>query len=207
MKKVLFDFGNVLGFFDHSISCATLAPHSLVTNPDTFKELLFGDGHKEFERGKISPQEFYDGVVKKTGLRIPFDEFSRIYADVFCEIPGIEEIITQVPEESRFILSNTDPLHWVQIEQLPVIRHCFRNPEQNIRSFDTGARKPELGIFEEGIRRTGAPLSDIIYFDDVPEYVETFRKLGGNAVLFNAREQSPEVLRQHLEDFGVLNKK
>ncbi len=80
-------------------------------------------------------------------------------------------------------------------------------PQRTIRSFDAGARKPELGIFEEGIRRTGVPLSDIIYFDDVPEYVETFRELGGNAILFNGRNDSPDVLRGHLEAFGVIDKK
>jgi putative hydrolase of the HAD superfamily len=204
MKKVLFDFGNVLGFFDHSVSCAKLAPHSDFPDPDTFKELLFGDEHEEFERGKISPQKFYECAVQKTGLRISFDEFSHIYTNVFSSIPGIEEIIALVPEESRFILSNTDPLHWKQIERLPIIEHCFKNPEQIIRSFDVGVRKPEPGIFKEGIQRTGVPLSDIIYFDDIPEYVETFRKLGGHAVLFNARNESPEVLHRHLKEFGVI---
>ncbi len=207
MKKVLFDFGNVLGAFDHDISCAKLAPHSDIHDVGTFKELLFGDAHKEFERGKISPHEFYEHIVRKMGLRVSFSEFANIYADVFSSIPGVEEIISLVPEESRFILSNTDPLHWKRIELLPVIEKHFGRPRQTIRSFDAGARKPETGIFEEGVRRTGVLFSEIIYFDDIPEYVDTFRKLGGNAVLFNAREQSPEVMRQHLEDFGVLNKK
>jgi HAD superfamily hydrolase (TIGR01509 family) len=152
----------------------------------------------------MSPFEFHARIVQKTGLRVPFEEFSHIYADVFSSIPGIEEIIALVPMESRFILSNTDPLHWKRIAQLPVIEHCFRNPRQIIRSFDTGARKPELGIFEEGIRRTGVSLSEIVYFDDVSEYVEAFKKIGGTAVLFNARRQQSSVLHRHLKDFGVV---
>jgi putative hydrolase of the HAD superfamily len=207
MKKVLFDFGNVLGFFDHGVSCAKLAPLSDVPDQKVFKDLLFGDEHKEFERGRISPYEFFTQIVAKTGLRVSFAEFSHIYADVFSSIPGIEAVIALVPEESRFILSNTDPLHWRYIELLPIITKYFGRPQQTIRSFDAGARKPEIGIFTEGIQRTGVPLSEIIYFDDVPEYVETFRKLGGTAILFNAREQSPVVLWKHLEDFGVLNRK
>ncbi len=126
MKKVLFDFGNVLGFFDHDISCAKLAPHSFFSlDTDGFKEILFGKEHKEFERGRMSPHEFYNRIAFVTGLQVPFAQFSNIYADVFSPIPGIEEVVAQVPEESRFILSNTDPLHWRYIELLPIITNYF----------------------------------------------------------------------------------
>lgn len=204
MKKVLFDFGNVLGFFDHNLSCARLAPSSDVHDPITFKKILFDDKHAELERGKISPIEFYSHIVEKTGLRLSFDEFSGVYADIFSEVPGIEEVVSLVPERSRFLLSNTDPFHWERIRLLPVIANYFGRSRKNIRSFDTGARKPEGAIFVEAIRRTGVPVSEVVYVDDVPEYVQAFKKLGGTAFAFNARKEPLTRLRSRLEESGAI---
>ena len=204
LPKVLLDFGGVLGFFDHMISCRLLAPHSQVTDSEEFFKLLFGEEHKQFERGRISPRNFHKAIAKKTGLTLPFEEFATIYAHVFSPIPGIEEIVAQVPEDLRFILSNTDPLHWERIRQLPVMDRCFGIPQQTIRSFDAGARKPEAGIFKKALQQAGGDIGRIIYFDDVPEYVNAWRELGGTAFLFNARVDSPELLRVRLQQYGLV---
>lgn len=158
----------------------------------------------EAGRIRISPIEFYSHVVAKTGLRLSFEEFSEVYADIFSEVPGIEAIVSLVPEESRFLLSNTDPFHWEKIRLLPVIATYFGRSQKNIRSFDTGARKPEEAIFIEAIRKTGASLSEIVYVDDVSEYVGIFKKLGGTAFTFDAHKEPVTMLRSRLEESGAI---
>jgi len=201
IKAVFFDYGNVLGTFDHMKACELLSRHSKSTAKEIYDFAFLGPIGALRETGKVSPEEFFNVMLKKfnfTGLT--FSEFCAIWGDIFEQNPAIEEVVAGVVSEKRpvFVLSNTEELHWKYISRLPVMQRYFFELSRQVLSFQIWRKKPDVAIFNEAIRRSGFSPSQIVYFDDAPAYAETFRGLGGNAFVYDGRTDPVGILTQGL---------
>jgi putative hydrolase of the HAD superfamily len=199
-KAIIFDFGNVLGIFDHMKACKRLAVYAKVaTAEDIYTFAMAGVCHTNREIGKMSPKEFFVVASKRFQFdtRFSFEEFCDIWGDIFSpENNGIERLLETLVSKNMpiFVLSNTEELHWLYIGRLPVMQKYFSQPERQILSFQVGARKPDVTIFKAALERSGLRARDIVYLDDVSEYVDTFHGMGGQGINYNYRVDSIEKL-------------
>ena len=103
------------------------------------------------------------------------------------------------------VLSNTDPIHWSKIRQLPAMREFFADDRACSLSFKVGARKPDTLMYQDALRwfdiRTP---KDVLYIDDVAEYVKTFADMGGRAMQYNCSLEPIDRLETALHDAGAL---
>jgi len=206
IKAIIFDFGNVIGGFDHMIICRKLAKLSDYP-PEEIYGLVFKSGiEKEYDEG-LPFKEFHKKVMRAINLndKISLEEFENIWGDIFSENLKTEEVLEKIPSHIKmFLLSNTNPVHWKQIKKLPIISRFFCNTKQQILSFKVGERKPSKKIYLEGIARTGVPINQIVYIDDNPEFVQAFIELGGNGIIYDSTKNTVEKLKQGLTQFGVI---
>ncbi len=206
IKCIIFDFGNVLGEFDHMITCCKLADFSKFS-PKEIHEKIFKSGlEKEFDEGKIGSSNFHKKVCEAILCsKLKYLDFFEIWGNIFSENKDIERILERIkPEIKILLLSNTNQTHWSYISQMPQIKKYFSSEDNQILSFRIGARKPDEKIFIETLKRCNCKPEEIIYIDDIPEYVEIFKKLGGNGIIYNCQINSPEKLEKELKKFGVL---
>jgi len=207
IRAIVFDFGKVLAEFDHMKTCEILTRFSNLNSLEIYKIIFQEELEKEYDSGKISSFDFFVAVGKKisASIMLSYDEFTKIWGDIFIPNTEIEELIASIcPEIKKILLSNTNELHWEYIKKLEVIKEFFSDSDNLILSFKEHILKPEEGIFELAIRKTGCPANQILYINDKLEHINVFRGLGGHGILYNCIEESITSLRRKLKPFGVF---
>lgn len=206
-KALMFDFGKVLVSFDRSRTNHKLALHSPLSIKDIHHLLWESELYFSFERDELTQSEFYQEISKHLRFRSTMNQkmFESIYCDMFLYNAAVEKVLERVqPHIKTVLLSNTNRIHWSLIQTLPVITRFFHDDRKLALSFLAKARKPESEIFEFGLSLLDTDASETVFIDDIPEYSEKFRELGGNSVQFDCAREQFSALVQKLEPYGVL---
>ena len=182
IKLVIFDLGKVILDFDHMITCNKLAKYSKKDAHYIYDFIFNSEMLNEFERGEISSMEMFSVISSELGLDISFEKFKEIWGDIFTIKEGIEQLIHQVKTLAKIaVLSNTDEMHFEDIRDKVEIIKDF---DWLFLSHEAGYRKPEKEIFEYAINKSGISPENIIFIDDIQEFVEAANKLGMTGILY-----------------------
>lgn len=203
ITAVAFDIGNVLLRVYHAKTRAALAEYAGVTT-EFVKETVFGKLHDDIECGLMTPEEFRKRASALLGKDIPFDFFAHAWNDVFEENRDVVPLLERLEAKYRLLLiSNTDPMHFAHIGQYEAIGRFFDDPARRTLSFEVGARKPSPAIYGDLIAKAGTSANGIVYVDDMLEFCEAFRALGGHALNYNAKTMPIAALAEGLRSAGV----
>lgn len=207
-KAVIFDFGRVLGNFDPHKPFERLAKEAISAELDAtaIEDEFTSSGLRErVECGLSGEEDLLNFFGSLLSLSISAEVFREIWGNIITPNVGVEDIVAKIsPDVKKLVLSNTEPIHWRYIEQLPIMQIHFADPHLLVRSYMVGARKPDEKIFLEGVRRVELPPEQILYVDDVPQYVEVFRSLGGKGLHYDCSRNSLSVLEESLALHGLL---
>jgi putative hydrolase of the HAD superfamily len=184
IRAVISDLGKVLLWFDNDIFIRRLAAHCDLS-VEKIKEAAHSNMEliTAFDKGGISPREFYERIVKAVGARISREKFFAIYNDIFWLNARAVEVLKRVkPTYSKLLLlSNTDP------ERFGFVRKRFSQIlifDDYVLSYELGLVKPEPGIYREAARRAGCAADECVFIDDLPENVEAAVSLGAKGVVY-----------------------
>jgi len=126
--------------------------------------------------------EIFSAISDELGLDISFEKFKEIWGNIFTIKEGIEQLIRRVQTIAKIAaLSNTDEMHFEDIRDKVEIINDF---DWLFLSHEAGFRKPEKEIFEYAINKTGISPENIIFIDDIGEFVEAASKLGITGILY-----------------------
>ena len=182
IKLVIFDIGKVILDFDHMITCNKLAKYSKKDARYIYDFIFNSEMLDEYERGKINSMEMFSAISGELGLDISFEKFKEIWSNIFTLKEGIEQLIHRVKTLAKIaVLSNTDEMHFEDIRDKVEIIKDF---DWLFLSHEAGYRKPEKEIFEYAINKTGISPENIIFIDDIQEFVEAANKLGITGILY-----------------------
>lgn len=179
IKYILFDLGKVIVDFDHFAIAERLA--KTTDKPqDMIRRVIFKSPKEfAFEKGKISPRGFYVYLKDKLSLKLSYEKFVPLWSDIFWPKPGMEPLVKTLSGKYGIgLLSNTNKLHFSHIVRKFRAMDHF---DDFFLSYKLGFRKPDKRIYRAVLKKTGLKPGEIVYFDDVPEFVETAKKLGFNA--------------------------
>ncbi|OGX32287.1 MAG: hypothetical protein A3D27_01075 [Omnitrophica WOR_2 bacterium RIFCSPHIGHO2_02_FULL_46_37] len=201
IKAIIFDLGNVLVGFDHRIAVRRILKHTSKPEREIY-DLFFDSGlTREFEKGKITPGEFFKQVKSLLELKLELKEFLPIWNEIFFSKPESEEFIVSLNSGLKLVLlSNINKLHYDYIRNAFSSAIALFGPGNVIPSYITGFVKPEREIYNLAIRKTGRPIENIVYVDDRRDLVEAARGYGLRVVQF----QNIEQLRQEFQNLGVI---
>jgi HAD superfamily hydrolase (TIGR01509 family) len=186
----LFDLGGVLVEFNDGFKVfewANLSP------ADFFKQWIASPTVRAFEAGKITSDQFADGVVSE--FRLPVD--ADMFLENFRTLPkglfdGAEDLLVNLRAEYRLAcFSNTNQLHW------PMLRDDFNIGELMDECFIsclTGLLKPDEEAFELVLYTLNCPPERIIYFDDNPVNTSAAVELGFNAFQVNGFDELEKII-------------
>src|SRR6185312_4110050 len=140
-------------------------------------QLLF----EQCEIGALAPDALRAGICELTGLAAA--EFEPWWNSIFG--PGwlvppawIRKLIST---HRVGLLSNTNAVHF---EFLARQRPLLREFAFHVLSHEVGSAKPQARIYQAAEALAQCPPEAILYFDDIPEWVEAARRRGWNAVPF-----------------------
>lgn len=183
IRTIIFDFGNVVGFFDHRIAANKLAEHC-DTSGDTLWQAMFGNQlEDDYEAGRISTHEFLRLIRDRFAFRCSDEEVGTMFSEIFWPNPEIIELIPRLKPRYRLLLgSNTSELHAVQFRRqfVDVLVHF----NAMVLSYEIGVRKPKPGFFERCVELAGCPASECVFIDDMPANVAGARVVGLHAIVY-----------------------
>jgi putative hydrolase of the HAD superfamily len=198
IRCVISDLGKVVVSFDNSIFFAKMAeccPYSKedVDNLTTTHFYLI----ELFDKGELTPHEFYRRVIETFKADIEYEKFFSIYNDVFSLNPEVLNILKKLKGRYRLVLlSNTDIMRYGFIQK--------RFPEilifdDYVLSYEVGAMKPDPQIYRVALKRARAKPEECVFIDDIKENVDAAIGLGIRGIIMEPQTD----LRAALKEFGL----
>jgi putative hydrolase of the HAD superfamily len=180
IRAIVSDLGKVLLGFDTEPGwgkvAATCSPRGDLRAH--FARVVEGSG---FQTGAITPDQFYELLCRECGLAMPFEEFKVAWSDQFWEDAETIELICGAPVEKRYMLSNTNEIHWDWIRA--------RHPEMLSRfdrlivSHEVGLQKPDPAIFRLVVEETGFRPEEHLFIDDIEANHAGAREIGMDTIV------------------------
>jgi glucose-1-phosphatase len=198
IRAIVFDFGNVVGFFDHRLASGRLAEYSELS-PDQVHAVLFGGAlEEEYESGRLTTAEFLGRLRDECKLRCSDDAIVNAYSDIFWSNPEIYSLLSELKDRYHLLLaSNTTELHARRFRcQFADALEAF---EEVILSYEIGVRKPSPLFFEHCERAAGWLATEGVFIDDLTANVEGAQRYGWHGIVYT----SVADLRLQLAPLGV----
>jgi putative hydrolase of the HAD superfamily len=178
---LIFDFGNVLAFFDYGIAAAGLGKRLGLSGEQVMRraeESGVRDAARAFECGAIHSEEFHRAFCERTGFTIDFPTFKAVWADIFRINEPVAALAIRLARDGhRLILgSNTNPLHAAHWRaNYPHVLDAFTH---RVYSYEVGAMKPDARFYETCLRHADRPSGQCLFIDDLEENVAGARACG-----------------------------
>lgn len=192
MHTIFFDFGNVIGYFDHRIAVRRFLSHCDLDEDACFAAIYDTSLEDDFEAGRVSGDEFVRrcrDVIKHRGTP---DEFRTAFQDIFVPNPDVCALVPPLARRYRLVLaSNTNELHALRFREqfADVLRHFSAIGT----SYEAGARKPDRRFFTYCQRLAECPPKQCLFIDDLALNVDAGRTFGWNSIQYTSY---PELLQQ-----------
>jgi glucose-1-phosphatase len=181
IEVIVSDLGKVLLPFEVQRVWEALHPHFDLTVDEArvvVRELL---RETAFGQGGVTGEEFYRHMVERTGLRLPYEAFCIAWSDMFWEDEAVLRLIVEAPVAKRYVLSNTNDIHWLFIrERYP---HVLQPFDAVWASHELRMEKPDPEVFRWVTRESGYPAGAHLFIDDLEENVAAAREVGMDAIL------------------------
>lgn len=203
IQVLIFDFGNVIAFFDHRKACRQLAKLSgdHFDENQIYAEIFKPGGLEEqYDRGSISTDEFISQLMEHFQIRGTKEEVGKAWSDIFWPNKDVINLIPILEQMSyRLVLaSNTNELHYSRISvKFDIALQYF---QYKVLSHLEKYRKPDAEFYWKCVERSKSHISECVFIDDRKEYVKVARDLGMKGIHY-----TPETdLRARLRNYGVI---
>lgn len=184
IRTVVFDFGNVVAFFDHGRAVAKYAAYSPLP-PVELALRIYGDPiADDYERGLLSTSEFVREAILNAQLSCTPVEFLAAYTDIFWPNPEVRDLLPRIKPHHRLLLgSNTNEAHFLRYTadyaaDLAAFDHL-------VASHHAAARKPDPAFFAYAHQFTNAAHNECLFVDDLPVNVEAARRFGWEGLVYH----------------------
>jgi len=190
IEAVIFDLGNVLVDFDHTIAAQRISAFTRKDPREIFNLFFDSELTGLFEEGKISSQKFFSRVQGMLNLKIDYAQFLPIWNEIFFlteknqAVYNLAKILKK--HYKTALLSNINILHFAYLKRNFPIFDAFHNI---VTSYEVGFRKPHPAIYEKTLHALEVSPDNVFYTDDRPELVESACRLGIRGFTFKGVEQ------------------
>ncbi len=181
IQVLVSDLGKVLLPFEVERVWEALNPHFGVTHDEARRVVQALFGETRFGAGGVDGEEFHRRLVERTRLALPYGAFRVAWSDMFTEDAAVIRLVAEAPVKKRYLLSNTNDIHWDFIQQR--YPHVLRPFDRCLASHLLKLEKPDAAIYEWVIRESGFEAAEHLFIDDVPENVAGARAVGMDAIL------------------------
>jgi FMN phosphatase YigB (HAD superfamily) len=204
IKAVFFDLGKVLLHFDHNNIIKRLLSR---TAPDAARaeglfRFLFDakDGLcNRYDEGTISSMGFFQEIDSMFALGMGYDEFTRLWNDIFTENTDVAALMRRVRDAGRpvYLLSNINELHWEFVKgRFPALSGM----DGWVLSYEVKSKKPAPAIYRAALDMAGAVTGETVFIDDLEENTAAAASCGIRGLTF----KGAGALESELTELGLI---
>lgn len=194
---LVFDFGNVIAFFDYAIACAPLGERLGLSGEELLAQAR-RDGLTElvveYERGRMTTEEFGAAVRKLVRLEgLSHEEFVAAWTAIFRLNESVARLIPPLKQAGYTLVlgSNTNDLHARHFR--PKFAETLGHFDALVMSHEVGHVKPSVEFYRACARAAGRPIEECVFIDDLPENVAGARAAGMSGILYS---DTPTLLEE-----------
>ena len=205
---VCFDLGGVIvricRSWEEGVAAAGLDLRSAEVTPNSIDAKT--DLVRGITDGSLPLEEFFAALSSGVGGLYTPDEFRAVHMSwILGEYDGVGSVVDDlnaVEGVRTACLSNTNALHWEQLGggAFPAFDALAHRHASHLLN----SAKPDPAIYAEFEARLGASGADILFFDDLPENIETALARGWRAVRVDHESETAPQIRTALREHGVL---
>ncbi|MBI2629596.1 HAD family phosphatase [Candidatus Pacearchaeota archaeon] len=191
IKAVIFDLGGVV-FRDGTKYTIEEMKEKFSFSEELGVELLLGKEARDFRKGLLTSEEFWDYVQSKIPSKIKANEIRLMWYNNYVPFPGILDLIKKL--KSKFKLGIISGNIKERIEYLDK-KYDFRKYfDAEVYSFDLHITKPATLMWEKSLELLKLRAEECIYLDDQAEAVNTAKSMGYKAIQFMNVNQAKKEL-------------
>ena len=199
LKTVIFDFGNVVAFFDHQRAVQQLLPHTDLNASDLTKLIYYGVLENQYECGQHTTTEVFQTIKKLADLRCSEETFVTAFCDIFWANDAVAALIPRLKTNGyRLVLaSNTNDAHYTKY------RVQFADTLQHFAavsvSHEAKARKPDQRFYAHTQNFVEAAPHECVFIDDMPDNIAAAKEFGWHGLVYS----DSQTLLAELQKLGV----
>ena len=198
IKTVIFDFGNVIGFFSHRLASRRLATFASVPEDEIHGYLFGGDLETDFDSGRLSAPLLLKQVRERFAFRCGDEVLGNAFADIFRPNPEVCQLVPRLKPRHRLLLaSNTNELHCRKFKQQ--FADTLKHFDALILSYEIGICKPHPAFFEHCLRLADAGPEQCLFIDDMAANIAGAISCGLQAIQYSSEDN----LSARLADLGI----
>jgi FMN phosphatase YigB (HAD superfamily) len=203
IRNIIFDLGGVLLNIDPKKTIEAFGQLGM--------QQLIGDkgltyDHDIFylmEQGKITPEEFRNGVRKLLSGEVTDEQIDTAWTAMLLDFPGIRVKLVQKlrGEFTIYLFSNTNAIHVAKYQSNFRNEHGFEVSslfEKDFHSNEIGYRKPSPESFQEIIRLSGINPQESLFVDDSLQNVEAAIACGLKGYWLEPGQKVEEIFQEYL---------
>ena len=203
IRNIIFDLGGVLLNIDPKKTIDAFGKLGM--------EQLVGDkglsyDHEIFyqmEQGKITPEEFRNGVRQLLPKEVSDDEIDTAWTAMLLDFPAIRvELIKNLRNDFKiYLFSNTNAIHVEKFHSIFRKQHGFEvSPlfDKDFYSNEIGYRKPSPESFKEIIRLSGINPEESLFIDDSFPNVESAIASGLKGFWLEPGQKIEEIFQEYV---------
>lgn len=204
---VIFDFGNVVAFFDYTLACDRLGAR-VGRDGRELMERARAAGLlplvRQFETGRIAEDEFCRRACGLAGLDgVEPEEFAAAWQDIFTLNEPVARLVERLDEAGVPLVlgSNTNALHarWFRRQFAEVLDRF----DHLVLSHEVGHAKPDAEFYQACVARAETPAQSCLFVDDLEENAAGARAAGLQAWIYT----DAAALTSYLEGRGVIGRR
>lgn len=195
MRCLAFDLGRVVFDFDYNLALDKMKHKMFTPKEEIIEAFFYRDFTLDFEKGIISPGEFYQKFKEVFKCPLSCEDFYEAWNIIFSPNKEVINLIKNLTiAYPVYLISNINKAHF---------DHLYRNFEDVfslfkglILSYKVKSVKPEEKIYQELVSLSGFKPEEIIYIDDREDLISEAGKLGFDSIRFLGQEQLVKELKE-----------
>ncbi|SJN52582.1 Haloacid dehalogenase-like hydrolase [Sphingobacterium faecium PCAi_F2.5] len=209
IKNIILDYGDVIFMIDFLKMEAAFSELGIKNVRDYYGHRSQTKLFDEFEQGKISSQDFREGIRTISGIFSLTDhQIDSAWNAMLLGVPdGNHDLLLALKNKYRlFLLSNNNEIHYNWIMNHLKSKFGLENNtkffEKDYYSHLMGMRKPNADIFEYVLSKHELNPDETVFIDDSPQHLKTAQGLGIQTYLLT----KPDTLQALVFREGLLEK-
>jgi epoxide hydrolase-like predicted phosphatase len=202
IKNIIFDLGAVIINIDFQCTFEAFSKRcntDILTIIKRFRDLRV---FERYETGELNDEQFRDFIRKEFNGDLTNAEIDHSWNALLLDIPTERiELLKKLSKTYRlFLLSNTNPIHIVEVNsilfktsQLRTLDLLF---EKVYYSYEIGMAKPDVKIYEHVLKENKLKPSETLFIDDNLDNIKGAEKAGVRTLHIVA----PQSITDHLPD-------
>jgi putative hydrolase of the HAD superfamily len=193
---VIFDYGRVLSDIAPPVEIQEFAELVGVAEPPFFQ--LYSDTRDDYDLGRSDCHQHWKRFAREAGILLSKDRIERIVefeTRMWLRVnPRSLELAREIRQTGirTAILSNMPP---DLLRELQKTFDWLDEFEVRIWSCEHGMVKPDPAIYRLCLDALGCEPQETLFFDDRPINVESARRLGMEAHVFESAQQAGAIVR------------